>query len=126
MKYHHRLGLYVCVSVCVCVCVCRSKTSGTERAVVLRAIADAVEKNKPELADKEAVNSGKPLQVCNCFAVVCSVLQCVTACCSVLQRVAVCCSVLQCVAVRCSVLQCVIVCCSVLQCVLVYQIGHGQ
>eukprot|EP00277_Geminigera_cryophila_P042517 CAMPEP_0173079002 /NCGR_PEP_ID=MMETSP1102-20130122/14716_1 /TAXON_ID=49646 /ORGANISM="Geminigera sp., Strain Caron Lab Isolate" /LENGTH=511 /DNA_ID=CAMNT_0013950905 /DNA_START=8 /DNA_END=1543 /DNA_ORIENTATION=+ len=39
-----------------------SKTSGTERAVVLRAIADAVEKNKPELADKEAVNSGKPLQ----------------------------------------------------------------
>ena len=39
-----------------------AKTSGAERAAVLRAIADAVEKNKPELAHKEAINAGKPLQ----------------------------------------------------------------
>ena len=39
-----------------------AKTSGAQRAALLRAIADAVEKNKPELANKEAVNAGKPLQ----------------------------------------------------------------
>ena len=38
------------------------KTTGVERGKILRAIADAVEKNKPELADKEAVNAGKPIQ----------------------------------------------------------------
>ena len=37
-------------------------TSGGHRAAILRAIADAVDKNKPELAEKEAVNAGKPLQ----------------------------------------------------------------
>jgi len=39
-----------------------SKTTGAQRAAVLRAIADSVEKNKPAVAEKEAVNSGKPLQ----------------------------------------------------------------
>ena len=39
-----------------------AKTSGAERAVILRAMADVVEKHKPALAQKEAVNAGKPLQ----------------------------------------------------------------
>ena len=39
------------------------KTTGVERGKILRAIADAMERNTPELADKEAVNAGKPPSV---------------------------------------------------------------
>eukprot|EP00960_Hanusia_phi_P077971 768762-Hanusia_phi.AAC.2 len=39
-----------------------ASTSGKERAVVLRAIADSVEKHKDSLAEKEALNAGKPIQ----------------------------------------------------------------
>ena len=61
------------------------------------------------------------LDMLQCVAVCCSVLQCfpLSLCCSVLQCVALCCSVLQCVAVRYSALECVGVCCSVLHCVAV-------
>ena len=37
-------------------------SSGKERAAVLRAIADSVEKHKDNLAEKEALNAGKPIQ----------------------------------------------------------------
>jgi len=39
------------------------KTTGVEWVKILRAIADAMERNTPELADKEAVNAGKPPSV---------------------------------------------------------------
>jgi len=55
------------------------------------------------------------INVLQCVAMCCNVLQCcVAGCCRVLQGVAVRCSTLQYVAVRCSLLQSVAVCCSLL------------